>query len=124
LLRSCIRHWNRDRSRELDQLSNLSHSRRQLFANAAIAASRLRVAVGRLTRYAVGGGGGGFGGLGSGGFGGLGDGMGNSCALEQNSVDQSLETGAAPLANRAPNHVPAARAQGDFGGTRSAKGTW
>jgi hypothetical protein len=69
LLRSCIRHWNRDRSRELDQLSNLSHSRRQLFANAAIAASRLRVAVGRLTRYAAGGGGGGFGGLGGGGFG-------------------------------------------------------
>src|SRR5215831_8123876 len=41
-----------------------------------------------------------------------------------NSVDQSLETGAAPVANWAPNQVLARRAQEDFCGTLSAKGAW
>jgi len=53
-----------------------SYSRRQLLANAAIAASRL-VTVRRRARYAAGGGGGGFGGLGGGGFGGFGGNMSN-----------------------------------------------
>jgi|SRR5262245_8012194 len=48
-----------------------AYSRRQLFANAAIAASCVQRA-----RYAAGGGGGGFGGLGGGGFGGLGGNIG------------------------------------------------
>src|SRR6516162_3863753 len=40
------------------------------------------------------------------------------------SVDQSLETGASPAANWAPNQVLARRAQEDFCGTLSAKGAW
>ena len=41
-----------------------------------------------------------------------------------NWVNRSLETGAAPVANWAPNQVPAGRAQGDFRGTLSAQRAW